>query len=365
MDNIRFDPKPQSSASRHLLHFSQEIRVRFNDQNREISVMSKNKQLNQNPKSKDVMTWDFFQKTKNINPFTIDKTPNNLPQKSSVSSKIPTRTTANSAITTFSPQAPTNKKIFGPAESLLEDYKIGLSQEMSLRLHVNLLDVQIGNGLYPNWVASYNPPPNLITNQNIAEDLVEKRRSLANIMLETNRDYYKRQLAQTVEENDSLTSSIKALYREPNAAGFDLNFALNSAVEDATLAKAKKFEELDRILTAIRAAPEAALWIGISNEFERPPRAQKPNSTNPPNPAPSNNTNQVQNRPNQQVRSQNTNRGGVGPRSSRPTNRPNNNKNFQRDRSQSAKGKNNKRRKQQDLATKIGFAVQSVIKNHF
>ena len=366
VDNMKFDPTPQPSTSKNILNLSKQLTVRFNNATREVSINNKgNSKVSKKPLDpKQVKTWDFYQKSKDINPFVslVDEgTQHVVGQTSPIQPRLADNSTniaTNIDTSLPSLQVPKNKikKIFEPAESILDSYKTSLANEMTLRLHVNMLDVQIANDMFPNWAVSYNPPPNLINTMQKALDLVEKRRELAVIMMKTNRSFYKRMLDETVEANDSLVSSLRAIYREKVAVGFDLDFALNTAVEHATDAKASKFDELNVIMNAIRAAPEAALWLGISSDFERPPRAQKVSSNPKPTPPNSPNIRAKKN-------AANNSPGGQAQRNPRPPSRQQY-KNYYRPRSTSKGGpKKSNKRKRDDLATRIGNAVQSAIQN--
>ena len=376
VDNIRFEPVPQASTSSNVVNLSQQLTVRFNDNNRQVTMQ--NSVSNKSKKSlnpKEVKTWDFYQKSKDINPFDI-------PEQEDVqiiggSSHPPiNHATSNTNLSKMSnssvpfKQVPNSKKIFKPAQSILDDYQTSLAKEMTLRLHVNMLDVQLSSQMFPNWAVSYNPPPTLINTQQKAEDLVAIRKELAIMMMRANRDFYKRMLEETLQSNDSLESSLRAIYREKVAVGFDIKHALDSAAEFATNAKANKYEELNVIMTAIRSAPEAALWLGISNDFDRPPRAQKSTSTSAASRPPALKSpkqgprtgNQNQNGQNRRNQNQTSNPGTSAPRKPRSKSRSPY-KNYYRPRSTSKGPKKSTKRRHDDLAARIGTAVQAVLKD--
>ena len=386
MVSFSISPQPSTSDSKNVLNLSQQLTVRFTDNSRHVS--SKNQKL-----SKEMYTWDFYRKTMHINPFTMPEDPTvqdpKNPKNQENSKNMPknkSRTKSILGLPNFSdqpsesnllpnsdnsstPQGKRQEKVFGPAEAMLEDYASSLIKEMSLRLHVNMLTVQIDKNLFPNWIAVYNPPPNLVTTQEKANELVEFRRYIAIQMMNTNLELYQKSLDETVSNNGDTVRSLQAIYATPAADDYSLKFALDQATETATLEKAKKFKELSKIMMAIVAAPEAALWKGISGEFERPSRAIKqqnnaPGQSNSPNFKNQGQKKQNQNNQNfqKQNKSPNPNPGPAGTHQPRPPTKSgnyNNKKNFRNDRSQSARGT---KRRRDDLAYRLTNAIVGAVK---
>ena len=141
---------------------------------------------------------------------------------------------------------------------------------------------------------------------------------------------------------------MQAIYKTKPAENYSLTLALDTATSKADKERSKKLTELNKIISAIRQAPLAAIWQGIPEDYDRPDAAIRVPRT--ANPGPSN-----QQRNN---RGQNQN----VPRS-RPQNRPSGPVNNNRNRSTSAKPFN--KRRKDEISRFVNNAVNNAINRKF
>ena len=314
---------------------SQNLQVTRDENTRTVNFGSDQTQVKVTTSKRHLIkNWGSYKETISHNPFKVISNINPVDPKNPVNQS---NTRSNLL------QAPI-KGVFKGAEAVLNEYTTSLSKEMVTKLHVQQLDSQLEENLYPNWCVTYKPPPTLITNEDKVAKIVQTRERLAREMLRTNLTLYQELLSEHEENSENLVSTLQDIYKTTAAKNYNLNLALDIATSKATKERTKKLNELEKIMTAIRQAPLAALWQGIPEDYDRPDAAIRiaNRATRSPNNAPRNNRPQNQNVPR-----------------SRPQNRSNTPSANNRDRSSSNKPFNKKRKDQ--LSRYVENAVNNAI----
>ena len=358
---------------------SKNLNIVVDDTGRNITV--KNNSGTKQLKNKvQFLTHDQYKNSRDINPFLTNSPSDNhlghtnteaLPNsKGKGSNKSKPKSSTNS-------KTPLQEAtgVYDQAETVLDQYKLYLSKEMVTRLHVQQLEIQLRDKLYPLWCTTYSPPLALINSEEKVQDLIRIRTELATKMLESNLDFYRMQLNELMAKNEDLLTTLNAIYKTPKGLGFNLNQALDDATISANRQRDKKLTELNTIMDAIKLAPEAALWRGIPADFTRPPRATRVvDDRDTPTPSTSGGSPQHQYRPrtpsNPRRQNNRAQQAPRGPGPQRPTSRPQGSPQ-QRNRSRS-KPRNNQprinKRKQdvvpQQLVNVVARTVQNVLQDY-
>ena len=225
-------------------------------------------------------TWQDYQDNlqSDTNPFTCNND-SNVP-KSPPANYI--HLTANSNLPVLSLQDRLDIRIYQPALMVWRELRNMLGREVVLRLRLNSMDAIMAEHLYPNWSVSYSPPSGLITTQAQAEEVVELRRRMARMQIELNMEFTRTELRCLSERITALKASLAAIYRTPMAKDFNLESAIDGAVYLANRERGKAFAEICRRLSAMRVAPEEALWRDLPDFVDVPQRAIRPPDAQPP-----------------------------------------------------------------------------------
>ena len=211
---------------------------------------------------------NFAQKTKNI-PST---SPNTL---EGVLSKSKNRqiTVTNDGTISVSIQDRPNAPIYDDAMSIWRDFRNALAKDVTYRLRLNHLETMLADGLVPAWTVSYDPPSGLLTNATQAELVVEVRKKIWEEQLSCTMELTRRELEKLGTRVAQLKDNLHALYQLEAAADYSFDAAVNAAVVQADKTRMNIYNDLSRRITAIREAPQAALWLGIPDDIPRPENA--------------------------------------------------------------------------------------------
>ena len=266
-----------------------ERRVRFATQeqlnaNSNFSNVSKNKSKitkSGYQKLDNLQNWEDYVKSteQNINPFKVNVNNGTVPK----TSQSPSLLSTNDSIPILSLQDRLDIRIYQPALLVWRELRNMLGREVVLRLRLNSLEAIIAEQLYPNWCVSYCPPPGLITTQAQAVEVVALRRTMARMQMELNQQLIRNELSSLGDRISALKTSMAAIYHTPMARDYDLDQAINGAVYLANRERSKQFAEICRRMSAIRVAPEEALWRDLPDFVELPARAIRPAEQAPPN----------------------------------------------------------------------------------
>ena len=236
------------------------------------------------PQAKIPTNLDDFYALLRVNPF-LENDSNNTPVRPHSHNTHATNhtnsTNSSDGIRVFSVQERLNINIFPPALSLWRDLRNTLSREVTLQLRLSHYETMLANGLYPTWSVNYTPPNGLLSNNQQVESVVDARRRIARIKLETTILLTRRELEDHHQRSTSLKTSLTALYGTNAAREFSMDTALQGAIQMANRTRLQQYAELCKRLDVIRLAPEEALWQDIPDQFPRPA-----NAVRPPAPAP-------------------------------------------------------------------------------
>ena len=331
-------------------NFSQDLVITATDNSRKIS-----KKNNVNPPSAQnaqkngrelLKDWTIYQQSINNNPFS------QIQQKSNDSSSPPTRNPVRfqtNSVHSISTQGNNAAGVFKQAAPVLDEYKVTLSKELTLKLHVQMLESQLQYRWYPNWCVTYKPPPTLINSEDKVRNLIEIREKLARTMLETNLQFYKELHSEMEAINASSVESLEAMYKTGHGKAYSLENALEKCRIHANDQREKKLDELTKIMTAIGQAPLAALWQGVPEQYERPSGATRVPPPHRVEAGPSSKNTFKKNKNNKLNKNNRA----------RPTTRPSGPP--QRDRSAS-RGNNYNKRRRDEISRYVAQAVEKTVK---
>ena len=247
------------------------------------------------------------------NPFL--QRPQNPPVSVSFNTHVATNptnfTNSSEGSSSLSSQDRIQVNIYPPALSLWRDLRNNLSREVTLQLRLNHYEAMLAENLFPTWSVNYQPPGSLFTNNQQIDIIVEARKRIAQLKIETTITLTRRELEDSHSRTSSLKASLAALYGTQDAKEYNLESSMQGAIQMANRTRMQQFADLCKRLDAMRLAPEEALWEGIPEEFPRPARAIRAQAPAPA-PAPA----QWGNAPSGQRRnrSQSRNRDRSGPR---------------------------------------------------
>ena len=263
---------------------------------------------------------DFYQ-LMDQNPF-LQRQPN-PPVSASLNTHVtnPTNHTNRSKgpfLSSSSTQDRIQVNIYPPALSLWRDLRNNLSREVTLQLRLNHYEAMLAEELYPSWSVNYHPPSSLYSNNQQVDTVVEARKNIAKLKIDTTIQLTRRELEDAHQRTSSLKASLTALYSTDDAKDYNLENSMQGAIQMANRTRMQQFAELCKRLDAIRLAPEEALWDGIPEDFPRPARAVRAPAP-APSPAPAQWGNQAGGQ--RRNRSQSRQRDRSTPRPQNPTKR--------------------------------------------
>ena len=101
---------------------------------------------------------------------------------------------------------------------------------MKLRIKAAYYEALIKNDIYPPWTITFQPPPNLMTNQRQADTIVALRKNQAKEMLNTLSRMSNYEADECKNQADSSTQALRTYYQQAEASQFNLNEALDALV---------------------------------------------------------------------------------------------------------------------------------------
>ena len=166
-------------------------------------------------------------------------------------------------------------ELYPPAEETWRAYRNVVEKQVALELKHRFNKETFEKGIYPPYAVLYKPPPNLIATQQAADQLVQFRREMCEVLVPFNNKLIKQESDRLLEEIEAIHAKFIAYYQNPNAANYSLEDALSAIATLAHRHTQKLAKDLRDTYSFEKSTPEGALWMGMPPHITVPENARR------------------------------------------------------------------------------------------